>query len=262
MSFNKSYFWFVRGAKHAAMALTSIASVRKVEKGGVRCFVITDDGPGRDWDLGKAAQVLYIDPGMPIMLANLEAQVQAMFHVAHGEQAVFLDTDIILLQQLPNLADMTITWRDHVGVKEDEKIEGVAAQMPYNYGVMVARKNDVTMEAFIWMRERIRKMHGQYQQWYGNQLALVELAGHKPEQPIQVDTKRIPWTLTSKGRQLRIAKIPCDTYNYTPESITEDVSEKAALHFKGHSRELMGDFAARFELPWVTEEQVKSKEAA
>jgi hypothetical protein len=247
MSFNKSYFWFVRGAKHAAMALTSIASVRKVEKGGVRCFVITDDGPNRDWDLGKAAQVLYIDPGLPIMLANLEAQVQAMFHVAHGEQAVFLDTDIILLQQLPNLADLTITWRDHVGVREDEKVEGVAAQMPYNYGVLVARKNDTTIEAFIWMRERIRKMHSQYQQWYGNQLALVELAGHI------VLPSAFEWIpsvsrghLTSKGRQITHRKIPCSIPTTLRLSrSTEDVTQKAALHFKGHSRELMGDFAAR-----------------
>jgi hypothetical protein len=262
MSFHRTYVWFVRGAKHAAMAATSIASVRKAEHGGVRCFVVTDDGPERDWDLGTAAQVFYIDPGMPIMLANLEAQVQALHNCPHGGDVVFLDTDIIVLYSIPSMADLTITWRDHVGVVDDEKIEGVAAQMPYNYGVMVARKNDATLEAFIWMRERIRKMHGQYKNWYGNQFALVELAGYRPEEGIRVDTKRIPWSLTSKGRQITVGKIPCSTYNFTPESIDEDITQKAALHFKGHSRELMGDFAKRLELPWVTEEQVKRREAA
>jgi hypothetical protein len=158
MSFNKTYVWFVRGAKHAAMALTSIASVRKTEHGGVRCVVVTDE-PKRDWDLGNAARMLVIDPGQPIMLANLDAQVNALFDVAHGGQVIFLDTDIILLKQLPCLADLTITWRDHVGIKDDEKVEGVASLMPYNYGVVVARKNDQVVETFIWMRERIRKMH-------------------------------------------------------------------------------------------------------
>jgi hypothetical protein len=261
MSFNKTYVWFVRGAKHAAMALTSIASVRKTEHGGVRCVVVTDE-PKRDWDLGNAARMLVIEPGQPIMLANLDAQVNALFDVAHGGQVIFLDTDIILLQQLPCLADLTITWRDHVGIKDDEKVEGVASLMPYNYGVVVARKNDQVLETFIWMRERIRKMHSQYQQWYGNQLALVELAGHRPKEDIGFDLKRIPWTLTSKGRRVSISKVPGSIYNFTPESINDDVSEKAALHFKGHSRELMGEFAKRFELPWVTEDQVKRKEVA
>lgn len=247
----KTYAWFVRGERHAAMAQTSIASVRKAENGGVRCVVVTDE-VSPSWNLFTKAQIVKIPSGMPIMLANLQAQIDVLMGMPNSEQFVFLDTDIILQRPIPSLGDLTITWRDHVGVRDDEKIEGVAGQMPYNYGVIAARKTEAAIESFIFMRERIRRMHSQHREWYGNQLALVELAGQPPKEGLKIDRRTIPWMLTSHGREVDIAKIPCDTWNYTPESITEDVSNRGALHFKGHSRHLMEGFAKKLDLPWVT----------
>lgn len=244
-----SYVWFVRGERHATLCRTSIESVRRADP-SARCFVFTDDGMERPWMLDEA--IYLIKPGLPIMLANLEAQVGAMFVTHPDEPVVFLDTDILLLKPLPCLGDLTVTWRDHVGVVDDEKVEGVAAQMPYNYGVIVTQHSSVATEAFIFMRERVRRMHSRHQLWYGNQLALAELCGPRPTTPgkREIVDRRIPWMITSPGNFVRIAKLPADTFNYTPQKLGEDLSEKAVLHFKGGARAMMESYALRLGLGW------------
>lgn len=242
-----SYFWFVRGAEHAAMCRQSIASVQTVDS-WARCFVVTDEA-NPNWDVGVG--VYKIEPGRPIMLANLEAQVVALGVAPPTEPVVFLDTDVLLVRPFPqDVADLMVTWRDHVGVVDGEEVEGVAAHMPYNYGVMMARPNARVLEAFIWMRERVRKMHSGYKQWYGNQLALAELCGPKPaegEHPIV--HRDIPWSVSSvPGYGITVARVPCDTFNYTPQSADEDISSKVALHFKGVRRSLMPDYYKRLEV--------------
>jgi hypothetical protein len=240
-----SYFWFVRGAEHAAMCQQSIDSVHRVDS-SARCFVVTDEAQP-EWQV--RAGVYHIEPGRPIMLANLEAQVVALGVAIPNEPVIFLDTDVLLVRPLPTgIADLVVTWRDHVGVIDGEEVEGVAAQMPYNYGVIIAEPNPRVLEAFIWMRERVRKMHSGYKQWYGNQLALTELVGPKPEGVPSPEFRRIPWSSTSMpGYGINVAKLPCDIFNYTPQAADEDISNKVALHFKGARRDLMPGYVQRLE---------------
>jgi len=244
-----TYVYFVRGEHHAALCKTSMESALKVDP-LAKFIVMTDELPGsRAWALDAA--IYYIKTDQPIMLANLEAQVSAMFVADPMEPIVFLDTDILLLKKLPaSKGDLTITWRDHVKVIGEDKIEGIAALMPYNYGIIIARAGMAATEAMIWMRERIRKMHDSHQLWYGNQLALAELAGPRPKEGSRIDARELPWTLTNHGNVIHIEKIPCQEFNYTPQSIDEDVSGKSVLHFKGHSRQMMQDYAAKLGLGW------------
>lgn len=256
---SNAYSYFVRGATHAAMCRTSIESVKRFES-DARFIVMTDEGE-RNWSIPEAS-VHVFDSGMPIMLANLEAQCQALFQVSYGEAVTFLDTDILLLEALPVIpgSHLTITWRDHVLKNdEDEKIEGIASAMPYNYGVMRAVSCYRTQEAFIWMRERIRKMHEGHQKWYGNQLALHELAGPRPSEGMRVDSRRIPWTLTNHGNAVCIAKIPGERWNWTPSKVGERLhGVRSAIHFKGRARGLMESYAKRLELKWHVEPQEKA----
>jgi len=241
-----AYCWFVRGERHAAMARVSIESVRKADPGS-KCIVVADD------DVNIAAPIHQMPGGMPIMLANLEAQFRAML-LYPDEDIVFLDTDTLVLEPIvPADATLTITWRDHVRTEDGAKVEGIASEMPYNYGVLIARKCSLAIDAIIWMRERIRKMHPRLQAWYGNQLALFELAGPRPESGIRIDKRRIPWTLTQYGNEIEIAKVPCETWNYTPSRVGEPLEGKKVLHFKGHARALMESYAKRLGLVWYQE---------
>lgn len=240
-----TYIWFVRGAKHAAMCRTSVESVKKADS-TARCFVWTDE-VSRDWSVEGAEIQSFNSGAAPLMVANVDAQLHALYYHA---ACVFLDTDILLLKPLPSAGELTVTWRDHVLVSDEgEKLEGIAATMPYNYGVLRAQGLG-GIEAFMWMRERIRKMHPQQQKWYGNQLALAELAGPRPACGVQIDSRRIPWLLHAPSTLLTVGKIPCEFYNYTPQSIDEDVSTRSVLHFKGKKRELMEPFAKKLGLGW------------
>lgn len=244
-----TYAWFVRGEPHARLCRMSVASVRKHDP-AARCFVYTDEQFPVAWqsEVNIAAGLIYLPRSSSIMMANIEAQLCALYQSLcrdPDEMVVFLDTDTLLLRPLPAGGDMTITWRDHVGMRDEEKIEGVAGVMPYNYGVMAASPTLWSIDAFMYLRERIRKLQKPYQDWYGNQMALAELAGPRPESGATNEVRRIPWMLSDKGREGTITKLPCDPWNYTPQGPDEDVSAKGVLHFKGGARPLMEGYAQR-----------------
>jgi hypothetical protein len=225
----RSYCWFVRGEAHKKLAAAAVAKA----------------------DPSAQTLINYDESDAPIMLANLEAQVHALLLGQDGDEYTFLDTDVLLLKPIPRVGNLTVTWRSHVYQSEDgEKVSGVATAMPYNYGVIVAKRTPATVEAFIWLRERIRKMGKNEQEWYGNQIALAELAGPCPKVGTAIEERRIPWLLTSPGRALAVGKIPCELYNYTPSKADEDIGQRYALHFKGKSRGLMEGYARNLGLGW------------
>lgn len=252
---NHAFSWFVRGAHHAAMCRTSVEAVKKADP-LAHCIVVTDE-QNPSWSVPNAV-LQYIDPGMPIMLANLEAQVSALASawVDNFDSLTLLDTDTILLKPIAPHGDIAFTWRDSIGLDDDgEKVEGIAQRMPYNYGVIVANPGIKSFEAMLWIRERIRVMHPGHQKWYGNQLAVVELAGPRPTEGHTTDTRKIPWRLTKLGKDIRVGKLPCEVFNYTPQAPDEDVSGKYVLHFKGKKRDLMRVYANRLGLGWYADDR-------
>lgn len=250
------YGYFIRGDKHAAMCATSIESVRKVDI-YARFVVMSDDGTQLPPALSREKlQLVPFENGGPIMLANLEAQCQIIGnHTARAETVWFLDTDILLVEALPRLedADLAVTWRDHIGHDAEGKaVAGVAVTMPYNYGVIGARSTLETIEAFVWMRERIRKMNSGLQKWYGNQVALAALCGPRPQEGAAWDVRRIPWLPTAQGNALRVWKLPGEVWNFTPSRVGERIhGKRKVLHFKGGARMLMESYARKLELPWA-----------
>ncbi|MFY4731345.1 hypothetical protein, partial [Nitrospira sp. BLG_2] len=96
-----------------------------------------------------------------------------------------------------------------------------------------------------------RRMAPHLQQWYGNQVALVGLCGPRPEAGEVTELREIPWQPAVQGLTVTVRKIPGSMWNYTPRDRDEDVSERGALHFKGHTRPWMEAFAKRLELPWL-----------
>lgn len=246
------YVWFVRGEAHAMMCETSMAAARRVDS-RAECHVYTDD-PALT-TLAGGGTLHAMESGLPIMMANLEAQVRAIYDTKPGEHLAFLDTDVLLLERpLSDLFqyDLAVTWRAYSLLNETtgEPIIGNAAQQPYNYGVLMARAGLPAVESFLWMRERVRRMSTQLKNWYGNQLALAALAGPRPERGSQLDERAIPWSPTERGNKVRILKVPCEQWNYTPQKPGENMAGRGALHFKGVKRPLMEVYAKAMGLPW------------
>lgn len=222
-----TYVWWIRGQEFADMAQISIDSVRKVDP-AANILVYTDD-ESLDGPYCRLA------PGRHAMVANLDAQVNALATSRLGERVLFLDADTIVRKPFPFCeADLFLTWRDHVnGDKE------FAKSQPFNYGVVGAIASARTIEAFIWLRARILKMTKQHQQWYGNQIAMFDLVG----QPKDRKTATIRWALDDRGTDLSVVCLPCETWNYSPNAEGEDVSGKGIIHCKGNRKELMQAYA-------------------
>lgn len=246
---NKCYSWYVRGQKHASLAEVSMAAVRKVDR-FAELLVATDDP---EVTVPGACMVRFA-PGLPLMIANIEAQLQVMW-TRSTDQIVFLDTDVLFMKPFPDQQDeaLVVTWRDTVGGTIQDIKGGVADVMPYNYGVMSVVPGLRALEAFIWMRERVRRMAPGLQLWWGNQIALSSLCGARPDSADAVEMRGVPWLLYEQGLQLKVRKLAGDTWNYTPRDEHEDLSERGAVHFKGHTRDWMKACALRLELPWLEE---------
>lgn len=245
------FVWFIRGHAHALMCETSIAAARRVDS-RAECHVYSDD-PSIG-ELAGGATLHAMEPGQPIMMANLEAQVRAIYDTRPGEHVAFLDTDVLLLQ--PPMTDLfqydlAVTWRDHAVLDAaGQPVVGIAETQPYNYGVILAQAGLPAMESFLWMRERVRRMSSNLKAWYGNQVALAALAGPRPERGSQLDRRAIPWSPTARGNIVKILKLPCEHWNYTPQEPGENLNGRGAVHFKGAKRHLMPIYAEAMGLPW------------
>lgn len=183
----------------------------------------------------------------PKMLANVRCQLQHLMSVPWGCRTLFLDADTLVREPLPMFdADMFVTWRDKVNGEESQ----IVALMPYNYGVVGAYNSPSVLEAWMWMYQRICHMADSYQDWYGNQLALAELVGAPAKAGEKTVHARIRWAYEgrSDAKPITVKQLPCEQYNYTPESLDENVSDKYVLHFKGGRKDLMRQYAQRMGL--------------
>lgn len=241
-----TYCYWVRGREFAELAAKSIESVKRLERFLVeRRFVVITDGALEDIADVFSKDVAVIEhayKGRPAMVANLDAQISCLLGTPMGERVLFLDADTLVQQAFPwTSADLHVTWRDTVNGDPE-----MARQQPYNYGVLGVNVTPASIEAFMWLRARILRMNPERQRWYGNQLALADLLGQRETgrwAPGGNIEKRIRWTLEDQGTPLTVCELPCDTWNYAPDSPNEDITGKGILHFKGGRKDLIEHFS-------------------
>jgi hypothetical protein len=237
-----SYIYWIRGAEFAELAKLSIASVRKLSPFMIeRKLIVYTDEASPTWidnlaPYGSGIELRQLAPGRPAMVANLDAQVDAILNAVQGEQVLFLDADTLMRRSFPWQAgiDLYATWRDHANGDRE-----MAQAQPWNYGVVGAVANPATIQAFIWLRARILQMNPKNQDWYGNQLALADLLGAAKQ---DAWTAYVRWTLADEGTPLRVKPLPCEVWNFSPDAADTDISGKGILHMKGWRKDLMVKF--------------------
>lgn len=246
MKASTTYCWWVRGRQFAEYAALSIGAAQRVDQGGCadRKFLIVTDEADPDWrnvvaPFGSGVQFRVIPSSQPTISARLDAQIEVLMGEARGDRVLFLDADALMVREFPwePDADLYLTWRDHVNGDRD-----MARLIPYNGGVVGASVTPATIEAFIWLRARIRRMSAQNQLWNGDQLAIADLVGGPRAEALDV---QIRWALTDVGTPLRVRCLPCETWNYSPDKIGEDISERAIIHLKGNRKDLIEHYARR-----------------
>ena len=213
-----------------------------------RVYVYADEFH-RQLDTADIDQVLVIPAfnSSPAMVANLQAQTHYCLSPLFTAPTLFADADLIAGRQAglltnPFTQDLIVTQRSHVGLDDaGEPVVGVAKEMPYNYGVVIAGNTIGAREAFIWMRQRLAKFGATRQAWYGNQWALRELVGGHYQDPV-------PRTLTVNTgfHDVDVQVLDCNVWNYTSESATEIFKRKNFIHPKGDRKEIFMKLAKRF----------------
>lgn len=246
-----TYAYWIRGRAFAELAAKSIQSIMRFDRLLVdrRFMVITDDPPvvvgntiaPPEWSelLPRGVEFHLIGRGTrPAMVANLDAQLECLFHTPLGERVLFLDADTLVNQYFPwTDADIHATWRSEVNGDVE-----MARQQPWNYGVLGVNVTPAVIEAFIWLRARILKMAPRNQDWYGNQLALADLLGAAREDSFDTVVR---WTHTDRGTPLSVMPLPCSVWNYSPNGPDENIEGKGILHMKGDRKDLIEHYAGR-----------------
>ena len=105
-----NFVWIAKGKDHIEMAEKSRASVKRFYP-GANLFLYTPDR-------NKALKATW---DQPWMVATVMLQLEHMIQHPH-DTTVFLDNDIVMVNpmpELPNEADMWVTWRDNVGALSD-----------------------------------------------------------------------------------------------------------------------------------------------
>ena len=122
-----------------------------------------------------------------------------------------LDTDVIVKTDLSPVFylpfDIALTWRE--GPIFDTSGKDIQPSMPWNCGVMFSRKPQFWADCLEWCA-------GQPDSWYADQLAVKVIR-----------------------KNYHTLRLHCDNFNYTPKSSAEDVSNRYAVHYKGHRKAWM-----------------------
>jgi hypothetical protein len=127
---------------------------------------------------------------------------------------VMLDTDMLVAKDISDGfgGDVALTWRArHMIFPFEEK---KALRMPYNGGVIFVSNQD-------FIKECLKEMEAQeprYQDWYGDQLALVKVA--------------------ESGR-FKVKELRDEKWNFVPDSNGHEIPDIRIWHYKGMRKAMM-----------------------
>lgn len=132
--------------------------------------------------------------------------------------AVFLDADVVVQKDLRPLFqdefDIGLTYRDETDPSL-RKSPAAYQMMPFNAGVMLSRPSG--REFWTEAHRVCLAMPEDRQQWFGDQLAIKEVAARTT---------------------LKVKQYPCALFNYSPSRWGEDLSDKFVIHYKGDNRKI------------------------
>jgi hypothetical protein len=148
---------------------------------------------------------------LPMKVPLMSFRLKHLANLPYREW-VTLDTDILVKKPLADVwdkdFDVAVTKRPPRRVLLDGV--DIAPEMPYNTGFMLSREPQFWQDAYDWLR----KQNEQRQSWWGDQLAVSEIA---------------------KRNRYNVALLPSSEFNWTPDS-PQQTSEARVWHYKGAMR--------------------------
>lgn len=198
--------FFVQGEEHLPFAEYLIRSVEQTMP-DVDVFQLTD---GKCPALGK---VIRIRGDMPMGVRRIK-------HYANLEgDWVFVDTDVLFRKDVRHVFEkpFDVALADRKGTLWEHS--AYAKEMPYNFGVVFSRAPEFWRELLPLME----KLPPKYQEWEGEQYLTNQMVQHPRS-------------------RFRFEILP-SSYNFTPATKEQDVSQKHILHLKGKRKAWISDLA-------------------
>jgi hypothetical protein len=146
-------------------------------------------------------------------------------HFPEGD-AMFIDTDAVVQRDTSGVFDKPFDvalTRRRGPILVDGK--DIVPEMPFNSGVMFSRSMEFWEDVYAHCDTLSEKL----KHWFGDQVALKVVA---------------------ESGKYKVLDLTCDEYNYSPNRIDEDVSQKYIVHMKGKRKQ------------WMLHKFAKKKEAA
>lgn len=145
---------------------------------------------------------------LPFRIPLMPYRLKHLASFPHTDLLI-IDTDVIAMAPVDEVwaqpFDVALTKRDH-----SLHDGAVSLDMPYNTGVMFSRSQAFWQEGYEWLMSQ----SAERQRWYGDQLAVAEVA---------------------KRGTCKVLDLPCDDYNWSPNS-RSDTSNAKFWHYKGAIR--------------------------
>ena len=158
-----------------------------------------------------------------LMLARLEAEISFVRDAPPAALLVSMDGDMLVNSSFDDLVDdepwdLALTYRDE-------------PDWPINGGIALVngprRENALTFLEQV--RGRYAEDFAEDSSWWGHQRALIETIGRAEFANRRSDLMHV--------RGVAIRLLPCDTYNFSPDTVNPDIgrplADKRLLHFKG-----------------------------
>jgi hypothetical protein len=192
---------------HMACARRLVESARRFMR-DVPIVQLTDETSAR---IGGVDQIVR-RPLKPLALDCLE------HYAACGDgDWLFLDTDVVIRRDVREIFktpfDLAVAERTGT-LKKSEEGSKFMERMPYNKGVAFSRSPGFWKSAV----DAALDYKPGLQMWMGDQQAMCDVIA---------------------GNQFTVLVLP-NAYNYPPKSETDDISEKAIVHYKGPRKVWLG----------------------
>jgi hypothetical protein len=159
----------------------------------------------------EGCEVIRIPEPMPMAVRRIT------HHSRLAGEWLFVDTDCVVRKDVrPVLEeDFEIAVTDRKGSMWEKSPYGMV--MPYNMGVTFSRSPEFWQTALKYLKTLPTK----FQEWEGDQRVVCEMV--------------------SAGFPARV--LPGMVYNFTPEKRHDRIDHAAIVHFKGHRKLWIGDYA-------------------
>lgn len=175
-----------------------------------------------------------------LMLARIGMQREYLEQSPDDCPIVFADTDLLFNGDLTGVFSGLCRASAHVGLTRRFD----SAEMPYNGGVIFVRNHPLVRDFWSSLRERAARLPSEYRKWNCDQVALGSMVDRR-QHVLGSDAAAVGCAVKGLG----ILQLPCEIYNYSPNTLEQITEKRRILHFKGNRKSLMMEAYRRLHSP-------------